>query len=45
VLARLGPQSAGKGFLYVKCVEDVDVDVRGELAARSYRRAVEASRG
>ena len=37
VLARLGPHKAGKGCLYVKRLDDVDLGVLRELIDRSVR--------
>lgn len=39
LLARLGPHSTGKGCLYVKRLEDVDIDVLRELVAASIKQA------
>lgn len=38
LLARLGKHTTGKGCIYIKRLEDVDVAVLAELVADSYRR-------
>ena len=42
MLARLGPHSAGNGCLYLKRVDDVDLDVLAELVTSSVAAAGEA---
>lgn len=37
LLARLGPHEVGKACLYIKHIEDIDLDVLEEIVRRSYR--------
>jgi hypothetical protein len=45
LLARLGPHTVGKGCLYLKDLDAVDLGVLEELVARSYRAALASSSG
>lgn len=44
LLTKLGRHATGKGCLYVRRLDDVDVDVLRELVARAVRYAEQADR-
>lgn len=45
LLAKLGKYSTGKGCLYIKKIEDVDVDMLRELVAKSAEHAAKGNVG
>jgi hypothetical protein len=45
LLAKLGPHSTGVSCLYLKKLDDIDLDVLEELVSRSYRHVVGGSFG
>ena len=45
LLGRLGPHTTGVGCLYIKRLEDVDVDVLESVVARSYEALTSGTYG
>jgi Domain of unknown function (DU1801) len=44
-LARLGPHTSGVGCVYLKSLDDVDLDVLEQIVARSYRTLTSGTYG